>query len=285
MLVLSRKQNQAVRFPNLGISVRVCQISGNKARIGVDAPDDVVILRDELCDSALDRTKLQQQRHDRRNNLNRAHVALGLVQRQLEHGLTEDAQATLNTALDALEKLDNAVSQTQAESPIGPNVSIEATSPARTDMDSGTDSKRRALIVEDNDNERELLAGYLRLSGFKVDTASNGLEAIKQLTNATELPQVVILDMRMPKLDGAKTVSNIRHREDIKHLRLFALSGTSPQEMNVSVGPRGVNRWFEKPINPHRLVEQISAEIDELAPDYVWPLGVSFVPNRVPTTV
>ena len=50
MLVLSRKENERLIFPSLGISIEVSQIRGNKVRLGIDAPADVPVLREELAD-------------------------------------------------------------------------------------------------------------------------------------------------------------------------------------------------------------------------------------------
>lgn len=273
MLVLSRRENQSIRFPNLGISVQVVRVAGKKVRIGIHAPKDVRILRDELCDPAqsLADVSLRELRHRRRNEWNKVRIGLALAQKQLECGQAEEAEQTLTNAMSELGRLDQAASH---ESLLPECCSQQMTSQTAA-------SHKRALIVEDNDNERELLAGYLRLSGFKVDTVSNGLEAIKYLSEAGgNLPHAVVLDMKMPKLDGAKTVTNIRFRPTTKNLRLYAVSGSTPDEMALSVGPNGVDRWFSKPINPEELVRHISAEHDELAPGYVWPLGVVFDPSR-----
>ena len=48
MLVLSRGKNQGIRFPGLGVSVEILEVAGNKVKVGVDAPMEVRILRDEL---------------------------------------------------------------------------------------------------------------------------------------------------------------------------------------------------------------------------------------------
>ena len=116
-----------------------------------------------------------------------------------------------------------------------------------------------ALVVEDDDNERELLAGCLRVSGFDVDTAADGLQAMVRLTE--KAPDVVLLDMRMPRFDGRRTISAIRSNPEYRDLKLFAVSGTRPEEMNITVGPTGVNRWFQKPLNPKALIDALRDEL------------------------
>ena len=50
MLVLSRSKRQKIVFPSLGISVEILQISGNKVRVGIDAPTDIPVHRNEVAD-------------------------------------------------------------------------------------------------------------------------------------------------------------------------------------------------------------------------------------------
>ena len=79
------------------------------------------------------------------------------------------------------------------------------------------------------------MAGCLRVSGFEVDTAADGLQAMVRLTE--KKPEVVLLDIRMPRFDGRKTISAIRSNPDYRDLKLFAVSGTRPEEMHINVGP------------------------------------------------
>ena len=104
------------------------------------------------------------------------------------------------------------------------------------------------------------MASYLRLSGFQVDTARDGCDALS-LLQAELRPDAVLLDMRMPRCDGPATISAIRANPDFRGLKVYAISGTSPDSLGVQRGPQGVDRWFPKPLNPEVLVRELSREL------------------------
>ena len=244
MLVLSRRQNDSIVFPNLGITVQVVRISGSTVRIGVKAPDGITVLRHEIAEdmghelpSTGFRFPTKELSHRARNRLNSAMLALHLLQKQLDLGRTADAMKTLDKALLELASLDSKSEDAAAK---------EAKSV-------------RALLVEDDANESELLAGFLQASGFSVDTADDGCKAIDYLSCHAR-PDVVLLDMHMPRCNGPATISAIRGNPQLEGLKIFAVSGSEPSECGVSVGPHGADRWFSKPIDPRRLVGQINAD-------------------------
>lgn len=247
MLVLSRKKQQSVLFPNLGISVEILRVKGNAVRVGIDAPKDVNILRGELADDDAIRSASaaeRKQRHDFRNRLNTANLALYTLKKQLELGRTEDAQKTLDKALELFAELEF-------------QVGTKAASPTAT----VTDKMPRALVVEDNENERELLTGYLRLCGYEVESVNNGLDAMTFLATH-HMPDVVLLDMNMPGMNGPETVSAIRCDSRYRDIKLFAVSGSEPQEVDVTIGRRGVDRWFAKPLKPDEFASELQAELN-----------------------
>jgi two-component system, OmpR family, response regulator len=158
MLVLSRGRNDKVVFPTLGISVEILRVAGNKVRLGIDAPHEVPVHRHEISERMQANGEIETLRfpssgntaaakltHDMRNRLNAAALGLHLLHRNVETGDMSDAEATIFKIFNELKALEN-----ELEHP------AESKPPARTDV------HHRALIVEDNDNERELLAGCLR---------------------------------------------------------------------------------------------------------------------------
>jgi len=252
MLVVSRGRNDKVVFPTLGITVEILRVEGKNVRLGIDAPKAIPILRDELAHQlqrgvpSRSPSESGALTHAIRNRLQKATLGLRMLQRTLDVGKTEDAELTIFKIFSDLNSIVEELTDRRAP---------------RIGSASGQGG-RRALIVEDDANERELLAGYLRLSGFEVDTAIDGLQAMVHLSKS-DRPDVVLLDMKMPRFDGRKTVSAIRENPDHRSLKIFAVTGTEPADASVCVGPEGVNRWFTKPIDPEQLVQAIQVDLAE----------------------
>lgn len=240
MLVLSRRPSQKVVFPGLGISVEVMRSQGSVTRLGIEAPDDVAILREEVLDrvpavalsadvaavSPMERAR----RHDLKNKLNQLTLKLQLLQRQLELGRAVDSENQLATVFSELADLEQVTSDKSAE-----------------------DRMPKVLVVEDQANERELLADCLRLAGVEVATAANGREAFDYLQEH-ELPDLVLLDMRMPEIDGPSFVKLLRDDFRLHDLRVFAVSGSARNEFSSSLP---VDGWFSKPVRIDSLLRAV----------------------------
>ncbi|QDT11147.1 response regulator [Planctomycetes bacterium K23_9] len=250
MLILSRKENQRVVFPNLGVAIEILQLEGNRVRVGVDAPDHIRILRGELIDEkelAAESDATRKRDHDLRNRLNSANLAMHLLQKQLDAGMIEDAEMTLASAIDSFKELDRLASD------------------SATQRSNKASNGRRALVVEDNANERELLAGYLRLCGYEVDTVRDGIDAMLHLANHNQRPDVVLLDMHMPRMDGPNTIQAIRNNPDYRDIKIFAVSGSERAATGVAMSHNeGVDRWFSKPLQPADFAKELGRECSTL---------------------
>lgn len=243
MLVLSRRPGQKVVFPGLGISIEVIRLQGSVTRLGIEAPDDVKILREEVSNhgpDTIDSTACvtispmeRSRRHDLKNKLNQLTLKLQLLQRQLELGQNVDSEDQLAKVFSELNDLE----QTTTDQPVADRVP-------------------HVLIVEDQANERELLADCLRLSGVEVATARNGREAFDYL-HEHEMPDLVLLDMRMPELDGPSFVKLVREDIRLQDLRVFAVSGSDRGEFSSSLP---VDGWFSKPVRIDSLLQAVRSE-------------------------
>lgn len=261
MLVLSRGQNDKVVFPTLGITVEILRLVGSRVRLGIEAPKHVPILRNELAgsgasprDTAAVSPAPADLSHSQRNRLQKAILGLRLLERMLESGQAEEAESMIFQIFNELKSIEE-------ESAPAPRAASAREDGPRLGTEPGhVERARRALIVEDDASESEMLAGYLRLSGFEVVTALDGMQAMVQLARHHR-PDVVLLDMKMPRFDGSKTVAAIRRNADYRALKIFAVTGSDHGELAVSIGPQGVDRWFRKPVDPEYLVGAIHDEL------------------------
>lgn len=248
MLVLSRRQREQISFPNLGIKLKVLSVAGKVVRIGIDAPDDVRVLRSEIEDQSHPiQQKImgmtREQRHEFRDRLNSASLGLQVLQRRLEGYQSEELESVSNSILEDLAALNRQLGDQQSAQTVAHK-----------------NIKHQALIVEDNMNEANLLAELLSLNGYQTHVVRNGLEAISYLEDNI-LPDVVLLDMNMPEMDGPATIKSIRSKPNLKNIKLIGVSGLDRQEANIELGSGGVNRWFTKPVDVNRLVSEINCEL------------------------
>ena len=247
MLVLSRKESDRIVFPTLGITVEVLRIQGNTTRIGIDAPADVPVFRHEIADLnsfafTSDEDPTQQVRrlvHAVRGRLDVASELLNAIHQHLDGSGNEAAQELIVGVFNELRVLDREASEA---------------------VDTPDKCLARALLVEDDANERGLLASYLQLRGIETTTAADGQDAIDFLS-LHAAPDVVLLDMNMPRCDGRRLVTTLRADRSMQSVKLIAVSGTDPQTLGVPYGPRGIDRWFPKPVDPERLIDGIAAEL------------------------
>lgn len=246
MLVVTRRTADTLSFPQVGITVHFVRVQGGSAKVGIDAPRDIVILRDNIERGPKEAARIREQwnrlpknvRHEIRNELHAISVGIHLYKEQVKAGVYTDASATFDEIQSAIRRLDeNEVLQ-------------------RPDKDRPAPLPGTILVVEDDENEREMLAGFLRLQGFAVIAVGDGAEALDYLQQHED-PLVVLVDMCMPRCNGGDMVRQLRADARHHQTRVFAISGTTPEDNNLNIGNGGVDRWFRKPLNPQFLVDAI----------------------------
>jgi len=113
----------------------------------------------------------------------------------------------------------------------------------------------RVLAVDDDEDEREFLKTLLEGEGFEVALASNGFEA--GLLVGVARPDVVVLDLRMPGLDGFGALELLRSRDDTATIPVIACTAMADPETEARVAKAGFDAHFVKPYNPDDLVASI----------------------------
>jgi CheY-like chemotaxis protein len=120
---------------------------------------------------------------------------------------------------------------------------------------------RRILLVEDNDKDLELTLAALEQHNLvnSVDVARDGAEALEFLTNkpADELPVVVLLDLKLPKIDGLEVLRRIRSAPATRHLPVAILTSSREESDLVRGYELGVNAFVVKPVDFQQFIATV----------------------------
>jgi len=118
------------------------------------------------------------------------------------------------------------------------------------------------LLVEDNPNDELLTMRALKKNNIKneVVVARDGTEALEYLFgtgNPRALPQVVLLDLKLPKVDGLEVLQRIRADERTKRLPVVILTSSNEEQDLVACYDRGANSYIRKPVDFNQFTEAV----------------------------
>ncbi|MBI4055031.1 MAG: response regulator [Elusimicrobia bacterium] len=116
-------------------------------------------------------------------------------------------------------------------------------------------SKKRVLVVDDEPALTMLLKDNLELEGFEVTTASNGREGLE--TAQREKPDLILLDVAMPEMNGIEMCQKIKNDGDLKSIPVIFLSAFG-QQSDIDAGMQaGAFKYFIKPCDMEDLLAAI----------------------------
>lgn len=118
-------------------------------------------------------------------------------------------------------------------------------------------NNHKILLVDDEPDILEFLGYNLRKEGYAVFTANNGKEAI--LSAKKELPNLVIIDVMMPDMDGIETCREIRSIDELKNTMIAFLTARNEDYSQIAGFEVGADDYINKPIKPRVLISRIKA--------------------------
>ncbi|ESA34247.1 chemotaxis protein [Leptolyngbya sp. Heron Island J] len=123
-------------------------------------------------------------------------------------------------------------------------------------------SLRPIFLVEDNPDDEKLTIRALQRSNItnEVQVARDGEEALKMILSATPLPCVVLLDLKLPKIDGIDVLQQIRANERTRFLPVVILTSSSEEGDIVESYSGGANGYVQKPVD----FKQFTAVVTQL---------------------
>lgn len=121
----------------------------------------------------------------------------------------------------------------------------------------GNKQTHKVLVVDDEEPILELLKYNLEKSGYDVKTASDGIKAVEIARKFT--PDLVLLDIMMPKMDGVETCRQLRDIGDLQKTFIIFLTARSEEYSEVAAFDVGADDYITKPIKPRALMSRINA--------------------------
>ena len=121
----------------------------------------------------------------------------------------------------------------------------------------------KIVVLEDEASTRRLITAVLKKSGHEVTDVDNGAEGL--LTVLAELPDLVVSDVEMPKMNGFEVLSDIRNTPETANTPVILLTSRSSQE-DINLGmSQGANAYLTKPFDPSKLLDAVNQQLELLA--------------------
>ncbi len=115
----------------------------------------------------------------------------------------------------------------------------------------------KILVVDDEPDILEFISYNLKKENFKVKTATNGKEALAQIEK--RMPDLIILDIMMPEMDGIELCHLIRSKKKYEHIIIAFLTARSEDFTQIAALDMGGDDFIQKPIKPRLLLSRIKA--------------------------
>ena len=119
--------------------------------------------------------------------------------------------------------------------------------------------RRRVLIVEDESTLAGLMGRAFDNEGYQVSTAANGIECMNKLAGFR--PDVIVMDIMMPRLDGIDTTRLIRRHGDFRSTLIVALSAKHDEKTRAAMLKSGADVFMDKPFAVGELIRTVNAHM------------------------
>jgi DNA-binding response OmpR family regulator len=113
----------------------------------------------------------------------------------------------------------------------------------------------RVLIVDDDEVIRRLIAVNLQLEGFDVSTAVDGRDCLDKVAEID--PDVITLDVMMPRLDGWETTLQLRGSPDTAHIKVVLITARAQEDDKARSSDVGADAYLTKPFDPNEMIRVV----------------------------
>jgi DNA-binding response OmpR family regulator len=113
----------------------------------------------------------------------------------------------------------------------------------------------RVLVVDDDEVIRRLIAVNLQLEGFDVETAVDGQDCLDRVTDID--PDVITLDVMMPRLDGWETAVQLRKSPETAHIKVVLITARAQEDDKIRGTRVGADAYLTKPFDPNEMIRVV----------------------------
>ena len=113
------------------------------------------------------------------------------------------------------------------------------------------------MVVDDSVTVRKVTSRFLERQGMEVLLAKDGVDAVTQLNELERLPDVMLLDIEMPRMDGFEVASRVKHSDRLKEIPIIMITSRTGEKHYERAMSLGVNRYMGKPYQESELLEGI----------------------------
>jgi two-component system, cell cycle response regulator DivK len=119
----------------------------------------------------------------------------------------------------------------------------------------GQGSAKKVLVVEDDQDNREMVIKVLKHNGYQPIEAVDGQEAVERAK--AEQPDLILLDLYIPKIDGYEVTRRLKRDQDLHHIPIIALTAHAMKGDREEALAAGFDGYITKPINVREFPRQI----------------------------
>ncbi|EBK2343798.1 response regulator, partial [Salmonella enterica subsp. enterica serovar Enteritidis] len=112
------------------------------------------------------------------------------------------------------------------------------------------------LIVDDSVTVRKVTSRLLERNGYEAQVATDGIDALERLQEM--LPEVIVLDIEMPRMDGFEVANHIRHNPRLKHIPIVMITSRTGEKHRERAFGIGVNEYMGKPFQEQMLLDTLA---------------------------
>ena len=122
---------------------------------------------------------------------------------------------------------------------------------------------KRILVVDDNEDNRQILIDLLSAAGYQIVEATNGLDAVALATS--ERPDLVLMDIQLPGIDGHEATRRIKAEPALARTPVIAVTSYALAGDDVKAAQAGCDDYVTKPFSPRALLAKVRARLGDEA--------------------